>query len=239
MEEIKLFLNEAYLKYGIRKYVTWNLASGHLVVFGATGSGKTTATKLILARISKHIPDSQIWVNDYKGDSTDYAFLQGSDRFYRFNEVKEGLDDFYEEFRKRQSGENNRRNHIICCIEEWNSYIMSLDKKSADDEKKKLGTLLFMGRSYGVHILLSQQRMDSCNYSAGSRDQYSVVIGLGNLSTEAKEMMFREYKDQMKSDNKKHSGYMVTNGTDFTRIQVPFISDMSKINYYIKEAVCR
>lgn len=240
MKEIKLFFDEKYLKYGVKQYVVWNPAvAPHIVVFGATGSGKTTATKLILARISKHIPDSQIWLNDYKGDNTDYAFLRGCTRFYRFDEVERGLQSFYEEFRKRQSGECNRRNFIICCIEEWSSYIMSLDKKTAEDEKKKLGTLLMLGRSFNVHILLCQQRCDSSYFSAGSRDQYNVVISLQNLSTEGKEMMFREYKDQMKPDRKQKTGYMVMNGANFTPFQVPFISDMTKIDYYIKEAVKR
>lgn len=240
MEEIDLFLNEAYLRYGIKQYVTWNPAvAPHLIVFGVTGSGKTMATKLILARISKHIPNSQIWLNDYKGDNSDFACLKGCSRFYRFDEVEKGLQDFYTEFRKRQSGESDRRNFIICCIDEWTSYIASCDKKMAEEEKKKLGTLLMMGRSYNVHILLSQQRCDSIYFSAGSRDQYNVVIALQNLSAEGKEMMFREYKDKMKPDRKQGTGYMLINGTDFTPIQVPFISDMTKINHYIKEAVTR
>lgn len=240
MENIDLFLDERYLKYGVRHYVTWNpLVAPHLVVYGITGSGKTVATKLILARISKQIPDSQIWLNDYKGDDTDYGFLGKTDRFYRFDDVKHGLQNFYSEFQKRQSGESRNRNFIICCIEEWASYVTSLDKKEAEEEKRKLGKMLMLCRSYNAHIILSQQRIDSTYFSAGSRDQYNVVVSLGNLTTEGKEMMFREYKDQMKPNRKQGTGYMITNGTDFTPIQIPFISDMTKMNYYIKEAVNR
>ena len=52
-------------------------------------------------------------------------------------------------------------------------------------------------------------------------------------------MMFREFKDQMKPDRKQGTGYMLTNGTDLTSIVVPTISDMSRLNNYIKMAVER
>lgn len=237
--EIPLFLNEEYAKRGIPKYVQWNPAkAAHFVVYGTTGSGKTVATKLIMARIAKYIPDSQIWLSDYKGDS-DFGFLNGGERFFRYNETLEGLRGFYTEFRKRQSGESSERNLIMLCIDEWASFLMGLDKKTVEEAKNIMGTILMMGRSFNVHILLSMQRVDSTYFSASSRDQANVVIGLGNLSSEGKEMMFREFKDKMKSDRKQSTGYMITNGTEFTAIQVPYISDMNKMNHYIKQAVNR
>lgn len=239
MEAIKLFLNEAYLKYGIRQYVIWNPSvAPHFVVFGATGSGKTYGTKLILARISKEVPDSQFYVADFKGDS-DFSVLNNAKRFFRFTDCEHCLDEFYLHFQRRQSGEDKTRNFLLLYFGEWASYIMNVDKKRAEEDKKKLGTLLMLGRSFNIHVGISQQRVDAAYFSAGSRDQYNVVIALGNLSTEGKEMMFREYKDQMKPDRKQGTGYMITNGTDFVPIQVPYISNMDKVNYYIKEAVNR
>lgn len=52
-------------------------------------------------------------------------------------------------------------------------------------------------------------------------------------------MMFREFKDQMKPDRRQGTGYMITNGTDFTSIAVPSISDMNRLNHCIKQAVVR
>lgn len=240
MQELNLFYDESYLKYGIKKYVRWNPAvAPSILCYGATGSGKTVASKLILSRISKYIPDSQIWINDFKGDSTDFAFLQNSKRYYRFFDCADGFQDFFNHFTQRQSGEDTRRHFIICYFDEWASYIQNIDKKKAESEKQKLSTLLMLGRSYNVHFLHNQQRCDSIYFSAGSRDQYGVVISLGNLSEEGKLMMFREFKDEMKSDRKQGTGYMITNGTNFTPIQVPIISDMEKMNHFIKEAVNR
>lgn len=240
MKEIKLFFNEKYLKYGIRQYVTWNPSvAPHVAIWGATGSGKTVAAKIILSRTAKYISDMQLYINDFKGDS-DFSFATKAPRFARYLECEQNFEAFYKRFLKRQSGEDTSRNMLLCFFDEWASYTLSIDKKKSEDEKKKLATLLMMGRSYNLHLILSQQRMDASYFaSGGSRDQLNLVIALSNLSAEGKEMFFREFKDQIKADRRQGTGYMITNGTDFTPIQVPFISDMTKINSYIKEAVCR
>jgi hypothetical protein len=236
--EIELFLLESYLNYGIRKYTLWNPAKApHTVIFGATGSGKTYATKLMLGRISMYCPDSKIFICDFKGD-IDFSFLHGENRFYRFLDCEKGLADFYSSFQKRQSGEDPHRNMMLLFFDEWASYTLNLDKRQAEEEKKKLSTLLMLGRSFNCLLLISQQRVDA-SYFNSSRDNFNMVISLGNLSTEGKEMMFREFKDQMKPDRKQGTGYMITNGTDFTPIAVPSISDMNRLNHCIKEAVAR
>lgn len=238
--EIDLFFKESYLQYGIQQYVTWNPDKApHICIFGMTGSGKTVASKLLLARTAKILPDMQLFVNDFKGDS-DFSFAAQAPRFARFMECEQNFDAFYQRFLKRQSGEDSSRNMLLCFFDEWASYTLSIDKKKSEDEKKKLATLLMLGRSFNVHVMLSQQRMDASYFATGgSRDQLNLVISLSNLSAEGKEMFFREFKDQIKPDRKQGTGYMITNGTDFTPIQVPFISDMTKINHYIREAVTR
>ena len=236
--EIELFLQEDFLNYGIQKYTLVDMNKcPHGAIFGNTGSGKTYATKLFLGRISKYTPNSQFFVCDFKGDS-DFSFLNGVNRFFRFLDCEKGLADFYKQFEQRQSGEDSHRNFLLLFFDEWASYTLNLDKKKAEDEKKKLATLLMLGRSFNVHVLISQQRVDASYFNA-ARDNFNIVVALGNLSPEGKEMMFRDYKDQMKPDRKQGTGYMLTNGTDLTPIVVPTISDMSRLNNYIKRAVER
>ncbi len=236
--EIPLFLNEKYVKCGISKYVCWNPAlAPHFVAFGTTGSGKTYGMKLVLAKISKYESDSQLFVADYKGDF-DFSFLEGSNRFYRFMECEKALDEVYQILRKRQAGEDKTRNMIILYFDEWSSYILSLDKKKADEDKQKLSTLLMLSRSFNIHIFLSQQRVDS-QYFGSSRDCFNCVLALSNLSKEGKEMMFHEYKDMMKPDRQRGTGYMLINGMDFVPVIVPTISDMNLVHQYIKDAVNR
>lgn len=236
--EIPLVLNEKYMQCGIEQYVTWNPDKApHIVVFGATGSGKTYCTKLILARVSKMIRDSQFYICDFKGDN-DFSYLNGTDHFFRFMDCEQCLNDLYMRFQKRQSDEMKDRNMLILFFDEWASYILNIDKKKSEEEKKKLATLLMLGRSFNIHVIVSQQRVDA-SYFSTARDNFNLVIALGNLSSEGKEMMFREFKEQMKPDRKQGTGYMITNGTDFTPIVVPTISDMNLVNAYIKDAVTR
>lgn len=236
--ELSLFLNELYLPFGICQYVHWNpVKAPHIVIFGATGSGKTYATKLLLGRVAKHCPKAQFYVLDFKKD-TDFSFLEGTEHFYSFGNCEKGLADFYNRFKKRQSGEDKQRSFLLLFIDEWASYILNLDKKKAEEEKKKLAMLLMLGRSFNVHVLISQQRVDASYFSA-ARDNFNLVIALGNLSSEGKEMMFREFKDKMEPDRKQGTGYMLTNGTDFTPIVVPTISDMKCLHSYIRMAVER
>lgn len=238
MTEIPLFLNEEYAKRGISKYISWNPAvAPHLCAFGTTGSGKTYGMKLCLAKVSKYEPNSQFYIADYKGDF-DFTFLEGSDRFYRFMGCSKALDEVYQTLQKRQSGEDKNRNMILLYVDEWASYLLSLERKKAEEEKQKLSTLLMLSRSFNIHIFVSQQRVDS-QYFGASRDCFNFVLALSNLSKEGKDMMFHDYKDLMKSDRKRGTGYILVNGTDFAPIIVPTISNMELVHRYIKDAVNR
>lgn len=236
--ELPLFIDENYLNYGICQYVRWDTAKApHTVIFGSTGSGKTYATKILLGRIAKHDQNSQLYICDFKGDA-DFSFLDDADHFYRFSRCENGLSDFYARFEQRQSGKDKKRSFLLLLIDEWASYILNLDKKKSEEAKKKLATLLMLGRSFNVHVLISQQRVDASYFNA-ARDNFNLVIALGNLSSEGKEMMFREFKNEMKTDRKQGTGYMLTNGTNFTPIVVPAISDMKCLHSYIRMAVER
>lgn len=238
MRKIDLFFDETYLEYGIRKYVSLDFErTPHLLLYGGTGSGKTTASKIILARVATVFADSQIYVASYKGDSKDFGKLEGAKRYYRFWECKHALDEFKAMLDRRMSGEDTSRTFQLLLFDEWASFLANHDKKEAEEEKKKLGTILMMGRSYNLHIIISEQRCDSSHYSAGGRDQFGMVIALGSLSSEGKEMMFREFKDKMKPRTR-GTGYL-TEGFSLIPIRVPIVRSMKKIDEYIKDAVNR
>lgn len=236
--QIPLFLNEEYAKRGIPKYILWNPAlAPHICGFGTTGSGKSYSMKLLHAKVSKYVPTAQTYVADYKGDF-DFSFLDGSKRFYRFGRCGDALDSVHSRLERRQSGEDMSRNMLVLYFDEWASFIMSLDRKMAEEKKQKLSTLLMLGRSFNIHVVVSQQRMDS-HFWGNSRDCLNVVYSLSIISKESQQMMYYDFKEQMKPDRKRGTGYMLINGTDFTPIIVPEISNMDLVHKYIKDAVNR
>ncbi len=238
MAKINIGLSELLLQRGYRQNIIWDLEKApHAALQGATGMGKTYLLKLILARISKNIPNSNITVCDYKGDR-DFEFLNGLECFYRFSECLTGLNKFYEKFLFIQQHGNKTATEYFLVFDEWASFLNSLDKKDATEAKRKLASLMMLGRSFSVHVILSQQRLDA-EYFEKARDNINLLITLGNPSKEVREMFFHDVKAHITNDRRRGVGFVLTNLMDLQKIVVPEIQSMEKVNRAIYEAVER
>ena len=222
------------LRYSI--YLHWDITSNpHMAISGVTGTGKTYLVRLILARIGLYCPSAAITICDFKGDDS-FLFLEGSKRYHVFESCMNGFDSFYNGFVERQRKQDTKRNLCLLMFDEWSSFLNYLDKKQADEYRKKLATLLMLGRSFNYHVLLSQQRLSADEF-AKSRDNFNHIITLGNPSREVIGMLYSDYKDEILNDRSRGTGYMLTNGTDFKKIVVPQVKDFAKLEHYIKRAV--
>lgn len=234
---VKLVPDAELYASGIVKYIEWDYQKyPHMVICGSTGSGKTYLLKLILARIGKYIPDSELLVCDYKSDE-DFSFLNGSANFYRFAECMDGLERAITILRNRQQGLSHDRHFVCLVFDEWASFINNLDKKTADHAKQQLAVLLMLGRSFNIHVILSQQRLDASYFSA-ARDNFSLVFGMGTLSKESVEMMFSEYKDVIDPCKPQGQGSLII-GNQFKSVIVPTIRDSSKLESAVRLAAYR
>lgn len=233
---LPLYVNEEYLNYNIQQFVNWvPSVHPHCAIFGASGSGKTYALRLLLGRIGLHVPDAEVIVCDYKGDD-DFSFLNGLANFYRFSDCLHGLENIVSLLKERQQNCNDK--HFVAFVfDEWASFISSLDKKTADSARQSLALLLQLGRSFHIHVILSQQRMDS-SYFASARDNFSVILGMGKLSKEAVEMMFSEFKEQINRTKPRGYGSLVM-GSDFYNVVVPKVRDPVRLEECIYRVVAR
>lgn len=223
---IPIAYDKALYDDGVKSAVFWpyELAC-HIAVIGSTGSGKTFAVKLLMHTVLTQIENASITVCDFKAD--DFKFLLGRSGYYQYDACAAGLQAFYNQFVARQSGADACRDFRLLVFDEWASYLQTLDKKTADAEIKKMTTLLMLGRAFNVHILVSQQRGDA-SYFGTARDNFGLVIALGNLSPESRDMFFKGYKDNIKPTQTRGTGYVSINGGEPVEIIVPSVNIKKK-----------
>lgn len=236
---IPLFLDDNYVQKNLYAPVYWEPDKAcHILCCGSSGSGKSYASILALGTITYFIHSTQLYIANYKGDS-DFSFLDGSKRYYCFDQCGKAIDDVYQLLLARQRGTDKSRNLVICFFDEFTSWVMSLDKKTADAYKTKINILLMLSRSFCINLFFSVQRADSAFFPAGAREQFGVMIGLGNLSKESKSMLFHEVQNYISDIPSRGIGYMTTNGTDLKRICVPTVNNITKLHKYIYKATVR
>lgn len=241
IDKIPILLDDTFCELGVRKDIIWNPErSPHILVVGATGSGKTYLCKLILGKIARFIPDSELIVCDMKADK-DYGFLieTGTKNAFRFMDCERGLEKMSVMLENRQNGSSDRH-FTILYFDEWASYISALnsDKKKTTNALQNLSRLLMMGRSFNLQILISQQRGDASTFGT-ARDNFNFVVGLGNMSKESQQMLFSEFRSDMRPDRTRGTGYMLANGSDFHAIRVPTINRMDLLEADIIAGVTR
>lgn len=233
---IPICLNEAYLSHGINKWVLWDMEKApHGLVVGQSGSGKTYACKQILAHTYIET-NCEMYVIDQKAD-TDFDVLIYSKRFFRYPECRNGLQEFYTRFSQRQSGGDKKRHPLLLFFDEWSSYCNAAsDKKQLEEDKKILGILVSLGRSFRCHVIISQQRADAVYFNQ-FRDNFSICIGMGNLSDESRKMLFPDYAKELSPDRQRGTGYAAFNGQKPIPIFVPPVKNPFRLERILQEAV--
>ena len=206
----------------------------NLLIVGATGTGKTIATKVVMAKISR-IENSKIWILDFKQfDFRDYV---GLPRYYSYTDCLQGLKDYYSAFKAQQeTGIADAPNYLV--IDEWGSFIMSLEKKQAEQAKSLLAELLMLGRAYKFIPIIGIQRPDA-SYFNGGRDNFHACLALGNLSPEGRRMVFPDSVKEQITDCKKREGHLYIDGVGLEKIQIYNIPDMDALDISILEMMGR
>lgn len=234
---MKCFLDKNIFDH--REHFFWDIPVErvpHALLVGSSGSGKTYATKVFLARFAHTYPKARFLIGDYKAD-TDFAFLNGCKGFKQFDEVSELLNLGLKILENRQKGTDESRDFVVICFDEFNAWQNSLDKKERDQAIKDYTRLIQLGRSFSIYVIISQQ--DAHKTSLGlSRDSIGTVIALGRLSKETVSMLFSEEKDNIVRNNSLGVGYMKIDGQGSRHILVPS-HKMPPLEHLIRKAVQR
>ena len=212
------------LTAGVKVYEYWQPSRNpHLLLIGATGTGKSYAISRILSLVSERIPHAGGTFCDFKGDDS-FAFLSGCKAAHRHTDCERGFDSFFEMFLRRQTGDDPSRDFRVLCFDEWASFVTFLGPKASPAVIGKLALLLMLGRSFNVHVIVGQQRADA-QYFSTARDNFSIILALGNLSKESA-AMFGFDRDLLEPAFRLGAGNVLINGAGQKAVQVPAIRDM-------------
>ena len=250
---VDLFYITALLAHGIKKYLRWNYHMfPNLLILGNSGSGKSYAILLLLARIVLQIPNSRLWVCDYKNElltqsmnevlmrPKDEALTQSTQptpRYWGYKDVMQGFNDFYAVFEDRLNG-NPDRTFCLLMIDEYISWLSSLEKREAEEIRKRTAQLSFMIRSLNMHLVLGCQRGMATDFAYGSRDCLNVIF-LGSPSKESiRSFVTGEEAEAIKPCHR-GSGYVIFDGRPPKGITVPTVQDMAKVQKIILDGISR
>lgn len=216
----------------------------NLLLIGPTGTGKTVTLKIIISKISRFsVPGNSatpanppcLWLLDFK--QIDFHNFINCPHYYGYTDCLQGLKDCYAAFKEQQkAGIIGNPNYLV--IDEWGSFIMSLDKKSAEEAKNMLAELLMLGRAYQFIPIVGIQRPDA-SYFNGGRDNFQTIIALGNLSPEGRRMVFPDSVKEQITDCKQREGHLYIDGIGLEKIRIEDISDMDALDKSILDAMSR
>lgn len=178
----------------------------HLLLAGASGSGKTHALEWYLDQLTDL--NYSIFICDYKGEIKNCN--------YAGEAVYDGINKFYDKYKTKDAKK-------CLVIDEYPAYIAFLklkDQKKAKEIKEKIAEMLMMGRSYNSLVWLVTQRPDADLFIGGARDNLHAKILLGNGSKEAQTMMFGDEKLE-EANFKRGEGFYSLGGGAIHTLKVP------------------
>lgn len=206
----------------------------NMLIVGATGTGKTVVLKILLTKIAIQ-PDAKIWLLDFK--QIDFRTLSDKPRYYGYTDCLQGLEDYYAAFKQQQeSGAAGAPQYLI--IDEWGSFLLSLDKKTAEQVKARLAELLMLGRAYRFFPIVGIQRPDAA-YFAGARDNFQCCLALGNLSREGRRMLFPDELAESITQCNKREGHLYIDGAGIEKIRIAEVQSIDALDAAIQEAMSR
>lgn len=226
----------------------WNiLKQPHLLLAGVTGSGKTTFLNYLIIEMKKM--QAVIYICDPKrSDLASLKNIIGADYVasdtnniaklsrivkekmeQRFIDYKENADNFV----YGHSFVDYKLKPVFIIFDELGAFRASSDKKVFTETMANLTEVILKGREMGVFCVLSTQQPNANNIPTELRDNLSVRLAIGNMSSEAYRMVFGEDIKDLQAVNAMGSGYIFLDGLGWSKpkfFEAPYL-DYKKFNF--------
>lgn len=205
----------------------------HALICGSSGSGKSYALLFLLKQLLKE--DVCLYFLDPK-NSEDFKFLEGYKYYYSADNCYEGFKAYYEVFTQaRKTMKSNKRYVLVC--DEYPALILQLKAQDGLNKTKYASEilsinseLLMLGRGVakGFGVWTICQRPMATVFQEGSRDNYMVLMNLGRLSRETKQMLFSDEDIPTDVIYEKGEGVMLADGKALIEVKYPYIKNITE-----------
>lgn len=248
---IPFLLDERAHRMGVEQWICLDYEkSPHVLWAGRTGSGKTIAAKLLLARTILLAPPElrpvEVTIIDPKED-IDFSFLTDLPRFYSGDAAPQGFNNFFEAYIQRKTGVDTTRHLKILFVDEFASLVQLIeDKKEREAAQRKLALLLMLSRSRHFSVQLATQQPSAQIFGtagSASREQFGAVCLLGDSGNETQAMLFDgDSRERMKTFGPvggRGIGWFSLNGGMAQPVRVPMVGNMDKLNQVIYDNLAK
>jgi len=186
------YLRNDYRDNGLRIPYSISLPfkDSSILIVGKSGSGKSLSAKLYVYTMLVR-RESAVYIADYKG-GIEYEALQGSPSYASGEKTIDMIRNYYDFFVMVRNEHLRLEQHYTLFIEEWFgllTYAETKSKQLKNELMAKVGEILAVGRGLNIGIMLCVQRADAALFTAGTREQFQVILAFGRSSQEQFRML--------------------------------------------------
>lgn len=232
----------------LSKYDYWDLKLPSLSISGASGSGKSRVAYYIINQMLRETSAENIFICDPKADE----LAVYSRQIFKLKQVYTEKEDILRVMQRVNQlmieRYNIRQNHditkdgkmvefepVFVVFDELSAFQAMLSKKPDKDTKEKeadvfnslFKQLAVKIRACNIHFLIISQQLNVQNLGGSTelREQMSIKIAMGNITSENYKMNFNENKDksQILTKDSVGSGYIQVEGQEVKNYQAPMI----------------
>lgn len=228
-----MIINDTFLDLSNYNRLVIPTTNTHILVAGRSGSGKTRSTLFLIAKSLFQNPNIDFYFSDYKNGG-DYHFALNTGHL---TDMQSAIDNACYVLSARQAGLSDRYPYVVV-LDEYPSFILSLDSKDRKEYQSKLATLLNLGRAFEIHVWVVTQRPGAELFANGSRDNFNCRILMGTPSPETRRMMIGDDISEIPADwlnNNIGQGLLYRDGLGISHIAMPQIH-WQKLNLFLKNS---